>query len=238
MDPLTRLTQLLTNRLSEKSWKKHLNLIAHQILGVDGGIKFGFLFDCGFIETKRLIDLIKEIKSFGLIRNDIIIVQIGVDVIIFNLNNFLENVKIPLCINISKSLQKPEILDILDSVVKMFKYINTQLEEFSDRSNNDLVLELKLDCTFCIPTIFGYLIGYPVLYWYDVFESDDNCLGDVDLQVYQILCHRHLIYSFSIPSILSDDPLIKLTLRKWRLNMVSFDITNKEFVANFPVVIL
>lgn len=232
MDPLT---QVLNKHLPEKSWRK---MITHQILSLNNGSKFGFLFDCGAIAASRLTELIKDINRVGLLQSDLVVVSIGVDLIILNLNRFLGQDSKPILINISGSLEAPEILKDESSVLSMFKAIDNQLQDFSNYFNDDnLLLDLQLEPTYCIPTIFGYLIGYPVIYWFDV-ASDDNCLGNVDLKVYQIYFHDQLIISFSIPNNLLVDTLIMQNLVKWDSFIQTFNITSKDFLANYPVVIL
>lgn len=83
----------------------------------------------------------------------------------------------------------------------------------------------EADCTvetckeWCIPSLFGLLIGYPVIYWLDTSDGN-NCLSCVPLNVYKVTCmatdlkefelkgdscsdlaiKKHIIYSFSVPS--------------------------------------
>jgi len=55
-------------------------------------------------------------------------------------------------------------------------------------------------------TVFGLLLGYPVVYWYSNVTSADNCLSQVPLRLFRILAvdskadsHSTVIYSFTVP---------------------------------------
>ena len=55
-------------------------------------------------------------------------------------------------------------------------------------------------------TVFGLLLGYPVVYWYRNVSTADNCLSHVPLRVFRILAvdstedsQPTVIYSFTVP---------------------------------------
>lgn len=55
-------------------------------------------------------------------------------------------------------------------------------------------------------SVFGLLLGYPVVYWYSNVSSADNCLSQVPLRLFRILTVDSMgdrpmtvIYSFTVP---------------------------------------
>jgi len=55
-------------------------------------------------------------------------------------------------------------------------------------------------------TVFGLLLGYPVVYWYKDVTTADNCLSHVPLRLFRILAvdstansQPTVIYSFTVP---------------------------------------
>jgi len=55
-------------------------------------------------------------------------------------------------------------------------------------------------------TVFGLLLGYPVVYWYSNIATADNCLSHVPLQQFRILAVDNtansqptVIFSFTVP---------------------------------------
>lgn len=85
---------------------------------------------------------------------------------------------------------------MLDNLQKLLNITNNQLIQF------------KNEQTFCIPTIFGVLIGYPIVYWYDERISIDNCLSLVSLNVYQVIMSSNSNDDFAICSLSCPKSLI------------------------------
>lgn len=80
------------------------------------------------------------------------------------------------------------------------------------KGENKMYFDLNLDKNWCVPTLLGIFLGYPVIYWYKVISKRNNgetCLSLVPLTVFkinveirggypkQIRCHD--LYSFSVP---------------------------------------
>lgn len=222
-----------------KYFKKHWRMIASQIHAVNsvGNPKRGFLYDCGAINVDALIKLIKKLKEESLIGKDIVVASIKEDIFILNTTKFHQESR-HVIIDISGSLTKPTRMD---AMTDMFVRINEQLEAFQGSDVVDLKLglklNLKLDETWCIPTIFGYLINYPILYY---LKGDENCLSLVDLQVFQVTSNNDILVSFSVPSeIYQNDSNVKEVIDSWLQSFQNGDYFSvKSFIANYPTVVL
>ncbi|XP_041461011.1 UPF0739 protein C1orf74 homolog [Lytechinus variegatus] len=131
-------------------------------------------------------------------------------------------------VDVSGKLSNPTLADrsITQEIVIIAKDILTQIEaEFADprRSSGEVAVTIHIEDHWNVSTIFGLLLGYPVLYWYQV-DTQDNCLAYTPLSVIKCTCkcmvktnncgsenvcrsvremsnHDHVMYSFSIPSI-------------------------------------
>jgi hypothetical protein len=80
------------------------------------------------------------------------------------------------------------------------------------RSENKTCFILKTDTNWCVPTLLGVFLGYPVIYWYkETMRNDgESCLSFVPLTVLKInvqirggcpkQCRCYDLYSFSVPS--------------------------------------
>ena len=96
----------------------------------------------------------------------------------------------------------------------------TQLQDLGRASAPVLELNSKPDWNFS--TLFGVLLGYPVVYWYSDIQHCSNCLSMVPLSVHRVTANsddlqtsanlpcaklsevrrEHPIYSFSVPNAL------------------------------------
>lgn len=231
------IERVLKGIFREKCWNKYIKPITYQLYSMELKYKLGFLFDFWKVDVKNLENLLIELRREA-IKCDIVLVEVGDDdVCLFNLDFFLENVNDEnVFINISGNLQNPEII----TDVKMLESIKSQLLNFSKRENPSdnlkITLELTKDC--CVPTVFGFLIGYPALYYYNPEITDENCLGNVDLKVFQLYYKDNLLISYSVPLSLYSS-VLKSTIEKWlefynRLEDFKIEID----IRNYPSLVL
>ena len=90
-------------------------------------------------------------------------------------------------------------------------------------------VELKFPAHVNRTTIFGILLGYPVVYWYDTRdETMSNCLGMTPLCVNKVNClitlpdgdcHSNELFSYSFP--LSMKHLVEKHIKVWYDNVLS-----------------
>lgn len=94
------------------------------------------------------------------------------------------------------------------------------------KSENKRHFILKTDENWCVPTLLGVFLGYPVVYWFkpmSIRNDGETCLSFVPLTVFKInveICGRYLnqnrchnLYSFSVPS--DALPYLEHKVRQW-----------------------
>lgn len=189
----------------KKSWKKHYRKIIFYVLTVDNGLKPSFLWDFGpSVPSSVLSAFLKALKKSKLITLKISLVILKEDFFIANPNLVLQMLNGErLYVNVSDSLPKPISFERNERITKMIKFLKSELNNFE----ND---EWKLDVgeNFCVPTLFGLLLNYPVIYFYE----DDYPSSSVKLRIFKVFCkfnfqnatERMEIYSFSFPQSLFD----------------------------------
>jgi len=65
-----------------------------------------------------------------------------------------------------------------------------------------------------LATLFGVLLGYPVVYWFSS-QQDENCLSGQDLAVYSVVCEGSTPVSFTIPTSALHLPEVTSSLDSW-----------------------
>ncbi|CRL00849.1 CLUMA_CG014100, isoform A [Clunio marinus] len=218
-------------------YKKHWQIIASQIRSVNEiqCPKRGFLFDCGVTNKETLIDLLTKLKVNKLISKQIIVAAVKEDFFILNIEKFYQKDS-HIFVDVSGSLEKPGNFKLNDfNIEKHLEVIRKQIISFE----NDLFVDLEISEEYCVPTIFGYLINYPVLYYYND-ENDRNCLSLVDLKVFQIIRDDEILISFSIPcEIFDQNKEIQEKISFWLHHFQSHDeFEVKQFFTNNPIIIL
>ncbi|XP_071495113.1 UPF0739 protein C1orf74 homolog [Diadema antillarum] len=126
-----------------------------------------------------------------------------------------------LLVDVTGALEKPKIASQED--ISNFALAARDVVFQVERDSGDVV---NLSCSeWNLTTVFGLLLGYPVLYWYEV-DVHGNCLSYTPLCVHKCICNftfesfpsiknehpsntcimqkkEHVVYSFSAPECLS-----------------------------------
>jgi len=92
------------------------------------------------------------------------------------------------------------------AVLKLCQLLMQVVTEQLTTWNTDDAFTLELTPDVNQSTVFGLLLGYPVVYWYSNITSANNCLSNVPLRMFRISavdstadCQPSVIYSFTVP---------------------------------------
>ncbi|XP_077988901.1 UPF0739 protein C1orf74 homolog [Glandiceps talaboti] len=196
--------------------------ILSNVLAVQEEIKPSFLFDYAMVDAERMQMFLSCSKATDTLRS----LSLHGDVFIYNpktLRNHLNNVaKNSSCflVDVSGSLCQPKIAsqDCHQVVLRHVNEVLTALDEQSDiqialskeGAHQNVAYTLQPTEGWNIPSIFGILLGYPVVYWYGVDDdTPSNCLSMVPLSVHKIFIRPDNnegkeIISFSVPADLEE----------------------------------
>lgn len=223
-----RILKLIKIKKSFKKWSKFFKEIAYQIHFVNLGVKTGFLWDFGVTIDFNLFNLfILELIEIGLTSNSLKVVTLLDE--IFLINYKMESPEF-VFVDVTKN-SKPKIIEENNS--ENIWYMNFIHE------NSGSISKLIPPENSCIPSLIGILIGFPVIYWYNNKISDENCLGNVILNVYQARFEECTVMSFSIPeSLITNNLQVKNLIDKWINNLNQFEISVKVFKTESSVIIL
>ncbi|XP_060551730.1 UPF0739 protein C1orf74 homolog [Ruditapes philippinarum] len=198
---------------------RHWDSFMMDILAVDKGIKPAYLYDIGQPNGKQLVEFLKDLKEKEFIMNNLNVIEIEMDCLIVNTDELKQIVPLiginERLIDVSEYLKEPEICGIGDAA----KSIKENLENLIVELDCCKVKFLSGCCLTCnISSLFGVLLNYPVVYWFDSQDGKGgNCLSMERLTnvKVEICCVQrygqnskerpksHCLYSFSYPSCLS-----------------------------------
>ena len=121
-------------------------------------------------------------------------------------------------VNVEASLAQPAVFDerTADGILTAIRFeIDKYIEDFKDKRECS-VLDMKFSSSVNRTTVFGCLLDYPVLYWYD--NDGENCLSMVPLVNVKVTAEfgdddlnlrDHLAWSFSYPRLFPTDFIVK-----------------------------
>ena len=104
------------------------------------------------------------------------------------------------------------------------------------QSNSDDVIDINLEQNWNGCSLFGILLGFPCVYYYDVESSDQNCLSYAQLIQIQGFQYDRVVASFTVPKVIYDnsDSNVNQIIEKWRER---FERTSQETVT-FPSIVM
>lgn len=188
-----------------RKWNSAVTGLATQIFVVECGIKTGFIWDVGpQIDSRTINKIMFDLRQSKLVSHNLRILRIVDDFCIVNIQSYLNtNLNDVTFVNVTSTLIEPQLCDSL-KVTPLVTAFNQQLKQFSN--SQELFLEVIIDNSFCIPTLFGLVAGFPIIYYYDPFVSDQNCLANVLLRVHQVWFRNEtLLFSVSGPTKMIDE---------------------------------
>ena len=183
------------------------------------GLKPSLLFDYAIVDSENALRLIRSFNAKGLIYRSLDVVQVGEDIFFTRLKPLISALRKAVdceeftLINVSGKLKEPLVLEdeISNRVIEQFRIIVATLEQ---KLNDSALQSLQEDNLWtnrlvdlrglftkeewCIPSMFGFLLGYPVIYWCEK-ASEDNNLSLVPLNRYKFTFKASSLLSSRIP---------------------------------------
>lgn len=237
---LTRWEDALVAQFGKRA-KRHVEAVMCDLLTVDFGIKPAYLWDVLHPNVQKVASLVSELRQKATISNCINVLTIGDEVFVVHLKQVICHLKKLVAdgekflVDISKVLESPLMAGVhLQANLKScLEKIVIQLEGFGCEQENgnidfygETVLNVEVDNSWNLSTVFGALLGYPVLYCYN--NNEGNCLSLCPLRVYSVDLEvvgkvqgvpdekapiRQTVYSFSVPESLV--PFVTDRVRDW-----------------------
>ncbi|XP_062617690.1 UPF0739 protein C1orf74 homolog [Saccostrea cucullata] len=219
MDTSVPWANLISTHLGSKL-KHRSNELQSNIQFVDFGLKPAYLVDFGVSTLESVVNLVIDLKCSNLIHNNLKAVAIGMDYLIVNPEEFVklhsESLMVKF-VDISSTNDTPKILDKNDVLELIISTCFSIVMEDGVASEYTEIKDVNLS------TVFGLLIGYPVVYWFDS-DSLDRVGNPQVVQHVEVLGRRtdtqtNVIYSFSFPDCLCAlEEHVNKWFERWREN--------------------
>lgn len=235
--------RLIKQHLPRCCLKHHAGLRA-TLTAVDIGLKPCLLFDTATVPAAALAAWVAALTDERLVASRLEVVVVELDLFIINraaLEAHLDRIEdhptdALLAVDVSARLEAPKIVDLQHSTNECLQACVRCLRNGPDSSGYSTV---QMSESVNRTTLFGLLLGYPVLYWYDD-DNAGNCLGMVTLKVMKAFLsigvlgegkspsdpttvtfnQPSLIYSFSFPEIFRQT--CQTFVDRWRERLESF----------------
>lgn len=201
------------NHLKEKKRSLALKLAA-EILFVDSGLKPGVLYDLNGAGVDQIRRYLKELHQMSFIKGPLHVLNISDTLLIMNMTSTVSYLRLLLdrndlyVIDVSAQLKQPEMFtnDRLCLIRSQLSDLMTLLKPYQD-TNPDIISVGDISCPeWNLCTMFGFLLNFPAVYWFDTSKSFENCLSFTPLKRFtvQTTCskvglQKIQVYSFTVP---------------------------------------
>ncbi|XP_033646366.1 UPF0739 protein C1orf74 homolog [Asterias rubens] len=183
-----------------KTARKNWQSILDDIKAVCDGIKPSLLYDYSRMDPIELSKMVIELSSScrsDTFKKQLKVLRLGEDTFLANIphlqavlqetHQFLGEDGRHVGVDVSADLERPRLLHP-EACRQLQDHVADVLSQLSGSdSKMERVLGLDPNKDWNFSTMFGALIGYPVLYWYkECTGIDSNCLSFVPLCVYTV----------------------------------------------------
>lgn len=216
------------HHLKEKKRLLALKLAAG-ILFVDCGLKPGFLYDLSGAGAEQIQGYLKNLHQIGFIKGPLHVLNMADTVLIMNVSSTMSYLRLLLdkkdlhVIDVSAQLKQPEMLNQQDRLCQIKSHLSdllTILKPYQD-IQPEIITVADIPCPeWNLCTMFGFLLHFPAVYWFDTSENFENCLSFMPLKHFtvQTTCpkvglQKMQVYSFTIPEIVY--PTVQTLMQTW-----------------------
>ncbi|XP_063300408.1 UPF0739 protein C1orf74 homolog [Pelobates fuscus] len=213
----------------KRSWSTTSSLsLAAELLSVDCGLKPCFLYDYSGVRVHQIQSYLQELQRIGFIKGHMHTLNIADNILIINvpktmlyLDSLLHSEDLHV-MDVSASLDQPAMLSC--NHVSVIRTQVTQLLDHLTPYQNEQPATVSLSDIespqWNLCTIFGFILHFPAVYWFDTSSGFENCLSMMPLRHFtvQASCStigltKAQIYSFSIPDSVYD--CLQKHLQEW-----------------------
>uniref|UniRef100_A0A675B398 Uncharacterized protein n=1 Tax=Anopheles darlingi TaxID=43151 RepID=A0A675B398_ANODA len=230
-----------------------LREIAGQLYAINNGLKLGFLWDVGCLSRAQASLLLDSLKEANLIANTLVVLEIGGDLECdfgicdsFRFGSMQGNRTV--FIDVSASLAKPRLVlpEVNEHLHATIASLQTKMLSLDRKGVPTQTIKWIVNTAICRTTLYGVFIGYPVVYWYDITVSQENCLSQVPLVVFQVKQTPQRtnasspLISFSVPAhLLDEQPNVTDAISLWKHSTVDrYDLQLLQSTKIFSNVIM
>lgn len=240
---------------------KNVLSIQANITAVDAGIKPSFLFDFAFVASSDMASFLEQLYKKGLTLCVLDVISVDDHIFVTKVNELISHFqddcaqfcKRVVLINVSKNLAVPEL--VISSHSRRIIAQCIEPAKLAENASDSRCWTIRLSPENNASTLFGLLLGYPVVYWYSPGHADcGNCLDMVPLCITRAfgvledvgyssdnISGRAPIFSFSYPEVLRAH--CEESVAMWKSNLLDIAAENKsieiyfnEEIATLPVV--
>lgn len=201
MSSVDEWEKVIKSSLKKGTNSKHINVLSCNLIAVNIGLKPSYLWDIPVkLDIYKIKQVLSALKASKLLSENVVTFELSGDYFSCNLKeikNLFDHLSETKFVDCSFQLDTPKVIENWSSIHQSIKEFMIIREHF----NQDFfVMEEKTN--WCLPTLYGFLLGYPYVYW---SSSTENNLSLNPLLLFKVnyssdSLKLDSVYSFTAPT--------------------------------------
>lgn len=219
-------------RVGRKSLSTSQSLdLAAQVTAVDLGLKPALLYDGNGAGVEQVQRYLSDLQSVGLLSGSLLTVELAGNSVVINVSAVSSHLERALTdcsvagVDVGSSLERPFMADPQTQLKSTLQHLQRLVGDLRLQQPQQPFRVGSRSAGWNLCTVFGLLLGYPVVYCFDQTESFENCLSMTPLTLTTASVrwradgagHTCCLYSFSVPAALQKETWP--VMENWKLQL-------------------
>lgn len=201
MSSVDEWEKVIKSSLKKGTNSKHINVLSCNLIAVNIGLKPSYLWDIPVkLDIYKINQVLSALKASKLLSENVVTFELSGDYFSCNLKeieNLFDHLSETKFVDCSLQLDTPKVIENCSSIHQSIKEFMIIREHF----NKDF-FAVEEKTNWCLPSLYGFLLGYPYVYW---SSSTENNLSLHPLLLFKVnyssdSLKLDSVYSFTAPT--------------------------------------
>lgn len=202
MSSIDEWDKVIKSSLKKGTSSKHIKVLSCNLIAVNIGLKPSYLWDIPIkLDIYKINLVLSALKASKLLSENVVTFELSGDYFSCNLieiENLFDHLSETKFVDCSLQLETPKIIENWSRIHQSIKELMIVIKENVNR--DFFAIEEKTH--WCSPTLYGFLLGYPYVYW---SSSTENNLSLNPLFLFKVNYSSDSlklegVYSFTAPT--------------------------------------
>lgn len=202
MSSVDEWEQVIKSSLKKGTNSKHIKVLSCNLIAVNIGLKPSYLWDIPVkLDIYKINQVLSALKASKLLSENVVTFELSGDYFSCNLKemeNLFDHLSETKFVDCSLQLNTPKVIENLSGIHQSIKECMIYIRENANKEY--FAMEEKTH--WCSPSLYGFLLGYPIVYW---SSSTENNLSLNPLFLFKVSYSSdslkiESVYSFTAPT--------------------------------------
>lgn len=216
-----------------------MKVLSCNLLAVNIGLKPSYLWDIPVqLDTNEINQILSALKSSTLLSENVVTFELGGDYFSCNIkeiNYLFDQISHTKFVDCSVELNTPKVIEHLNDIHQSIKECMIIIRE----NVNKEFFVIQGKAHWCSPTLYGFLLGYPTVYWSSSTENNLSLHSLLLFKVNYSSVNLKLegIFSFTAPTCVALSSHVEAWIKKLKKKLPGLVTMTNTTVSNLSVIL-